>query len=141
MGAWFTGVTVQLLVPDFAGGVDFYSRLIGRPPDFEPHEDFVEWEVLPGFWLQLGEGTPRRAYPLRLAVDDVAAERARAERELGAHAVSAIQRIPGLVAFCNFDDPWGNRLGFYERLFTEEPAVPGGSFRDEEWGGGALDTR
>lgn len=38
----FGGCTVELRVPDFRAGVEFYLRLFGRRPDFEPHRDFVD---------------------------------------------------------------------------------------------------
>src|SRR6266699_4684224 len=66
-----TGVTVQLKVPDIAAGIAFYSQLLGRKPDFEPHEDFKEWELVPTRWLQLAEGTPEPAGRLRLGVDNI----------------------------------------------------------------------
>jgi hypothetical protein len=90
----FGGCTVELRVPDFRAGVEFYLRLFGRRPDFEPQRDFVEWEVFDDFWSQLGEGTARPAHPLRFRVE--------------------------------------NTLGFYQRLFVDEPRVPGGSFHDFE---------
>jgi len=125
----FGGGTVEFRVPDIRAGVAFYSRLFGRPPDFEPHTDFVEWEGFEGFWFQHGEGEPRPTYSLRLRVNDIEAEIPRVEREVGARC-SPVTRIPGLVAFCDFSDPWGNHLGLYQRLFVEQPRVPGGSFRD-----------
>ena len=114
----FGGCTVELRVPDFRAGVEFYSRLFGRRPDFEPHRDFVEWEGFDDFWFQLGEGEARPAHPLRFRVEDIDAEHRRVEREVGARC-SAMTRIPG-----------GNTLGCYQRLFVDEPRVPGGSFHD-----------
>ena len=128
----FRGQTIEFREPDLRAGVEFYSMLFGRPPDFAPHSDFVEWEVFDNnAWFQLAEGEPRPAYALRLRVDDIDAEVERVQREVGGRC-SPITRIPGLVAFCNFSDPWGNHLGFYQRLFTETPRVPGGSFHDFE---------
>lgn len=127
----FGGCTVELRVPHFREGVEFYSRLFRRRPDFAPHDDFVEWEAADGFWFQLGWGEPRPGYPLRFRVEGIDAEHRRVEREVGARG-SAITRIPGLVAFFNVSDPWGNALGFYQRLFEDEPRVPGGSFHDFE---------
>lgn len=127
----FSGTTIQLFVPDFKAGVEFYSKLLGRSADFEPHHDFVEWEVFPGFWFQLAEGKPRPTYPIRFRVEDIEAECQRVERELEV-VCSGVTRISGLVAFCNFTDRWGNNLGFYQRLFAEQPTAPGGSYREWE---------
>jgi hypothetical protein len=39
--------------------------------------------------------------------------------------------IPGLAAWCDFTDPWGNRLGLFQDLAGESgPAEPGGSVHD-----------
>jgi hypothetical protein len=56
----FLGVTVQVSVPDFKAGLNFYSRLFGRPPEFEPYDDFAEWKAVKDVWFQLGEGEPRQ---------------------------------------------------------------------------------
>ncbi|MBI3670707.1 MAG: VOC family protein [Acidobacteria bacterium] len=128
----FLGLTVQFFVADIRAGIEFYSRLIGRPPDFEPHADFKEWEIFDNCWLQVGQGKPRPTYTMRLRVENIDAERERIERQVGARC-SPVQRISGLVALCNFSDPWGNRLGLYQRLFVDGvPRVLGGSHADYE---------
>lgn len=127
----FTGLTQQLKVPDIQAGRDFYARLFGRAPDVEPHEDFKEWELVSTSWLQLAEGIPEPAGRLRLGVEDLASERVRVQKELGL-VCSPIERIPGLAAWFNFDDPWGNRLGFFQDLVVNgEPVLPGGSVHDD----------
>jgi predicted enzyme related to lactoylglutathione lyase len=120
----FLGVTAQVSVPDFKAGLNFYSRLFGRPPEFEPYDNFAEWEAVKDAWFQLGEGEPRPAHAARFRVNDIATAVEWVERELGVRC--AVTRIPGLVAFCNFADPWGNNLGFYQRLWTHRPRIPGG---------------
>lgn len=30
--------------------------------------------------------------------------------------ISPVERIEGVVAYCNFDDPWGNKMGFFQDL-------------------------
>lgn len=132
LGHRFHGFTIEVRVPDFPAGVTFSSRVFGRRPDFEPHVDFVEWEIFDDrSWFQLGEGEPRPGYPTRFRVADLEAEVARLARDAGVRC-SPVTRIPGLVAFCDFSDPWGNALGFYQRLFVTELAVPGG--RERDWG-------
>lgn len=87
--------------------------------------------MIDNFWLQLGEGEPRPTYPLRLRVGNIEAERERIERELGVECTPVVL-IPGLVALCNFRDPWGNNLGFYQVIVEGRmPRIPGGSFRNE----------
>jgi catechol 2,3-dioxygenase-like lactoylglutathione lyase family enzyme len=124
----FLGMTVQVAVPNFTAGLDFYSRLFGCAPEFKPYDDFAEWEAVKDVWFQLAEGEPRPAHAARFRVNDIATAVEWVERELGVRC--AITRIPGLVAFCNFADPWGNNLGFYQRLWTRAPRNPGG--RSEE---------
>jgi predicted enzyme related to lactoylglutathione lyase len=125
------GITVQVSVPEFKAGLNFYSRLFGRPPEFEPYDDFAEWEaVKEDVWFQLGEGEPRpTTHSVCFRVNDIGTAVAWVEREFGVRC--AITRIPGLVAFCNFADPWGNNLGFYQRLWTHIPRIPGGHSEED----------
>jgi catechol 2,3-dioxygenase-like lactoylglutathione lyase family enzyme len=114
-------------VPDIAAGVFFYSQLLGRKPDFELHEDFKEWELVPTCWLQLAEGTPEPTGRLRLGVDNIENARERVQRELGV-VCSEVGGISGLAVWCNFPDPWGNHLGLFQDLAVNGiPRAPGGS--------------
>lgn len=113
----FLGFTAQLRVPDVAAGLTFYEDLIGRAPDSSPHVNFYEWELQNAAWFQLGQGKVIEAYPLRFAVRDIAAEVSRMPARFGI-TCGEILRIPEVVAWCNFEDPWGNRLGFYQDLNT-----------------------
>jgi predicted enzyme related to lactoylglutathione lyase len=127
----FSSFTVQFSVPDFRAGLEFYSRLFGRKPEFEPYEDFAEWEAVENVWFQLGEGDSRPTHPARFRVNDIETVVEWVQRELGVRC-SQITRIPGLVAFCDFRDPWGNNLGFYQRLWVHTARVPGGRSHDDE---------
>jgi predicted enzyme related to lactoylglutathione lyase len=129
------GMTLQVHVSDIAEGRRFYTTLFGRAPDFEPHEDFLEWRVLPGveLWWQI-VGVPQGPRPLatrvRLLVADIGEAVRRAEQTLGV-ATSAVTTLPGVVRFTDFEDPWGNRLGFYEDIVpSDEQPSPGGSVHD-----------
>jgi hypothetical protein len=116
-------MTFQLRVADFAKGLAWYQTLLQREPDFVPHEGFVEWEVLPGCWLQLAEGTPvEGSGPIRLAVIDLEAERERMIRELKVEPFEIFQREEVPVKWGTFADPWGNGLGFFEYLDEAEKA-------------------
>ncbi|WP_436535442.1 VOC family protein [Actinoplanes sp. HUAS TT8] len=132
----FSGLTLQIPVGDVEAGRRFYAGLFEREPDFAPHDDFLEWRVLAGVevWWQV-VGQPDGVRPLgsriRLRVDDVRAATQRAHARLGV-AASPITTLPGVVSFSDFDDPWGNRIGFYQDLVpSDEQPEPGGSAHDE----------
>ncbi len=40
----FGGLTVQFYVPSIKEGIEFYSRVLGRAPNFAPTPDFQEWD-------------------------------------------------------------------------------------------------
>lgn len=65
-------VTFQLRVSDFEQGLKWYKILLNKEPDYTPHGGFAEWELIPGSWLQVAEGTPTTGNgPLRLGVTDI----------------------------------------------------------------------
>src|SRR5690606_32761614 len=86
-------------------------------PDFIPHEGFIEWEVTPGCWLQVAEGTPTEGSgPIRLGVKDMQEERKRLLKELQIEPFEIHSKEGVPVKWCTFEDPWGNLLGLYEYL-------------------------
>jgi hypothetical protein len=111
-----TSVTQLLEVRDLTDAREWYSRLLGRAPDLEPVPDVLEWQLLPNVWIQVAEGANAHATAqmLRMGVDDIDA----AVSELAAVNidVGAVERIEGTIAFCEFADPWGNRLSLYQEL-------------------------
>lgn len=114
-----TGLTIQLWVADGSEARTWYERLFSRAPDFRPFDDdsFCEWVVKPGYWeihvVEKAQPLPRQA-PLRIGTDDIDVSRARL-LGLGIDA-DEIEELPGVVRWCNFADPWGNRLGLYQDL-------------------------
>lgn len=58
----------------------------------------------------------------RFGVDEIEAAREWVASALGVEP-SPTERVEGLVTWCNFDDPWGNRLGVFQDLARE--ADPG----------------
>lgn len=131
----YGGVTLQIQVGDLSAGLDFYTMLFGRGPDFSPHEDFFEWQVVEGaeVWWQIVV-VPGRIHPLtnrsRLKVNDVRAATDWARSSLKVEP-GQVSTLPGVVAFVDFEDPWGNQLGFYEDLAPSgQQPEPGGSVRD-----------
>jgi predicted enzyme related to lactoylglutathione lyase len=128
-------MTLQVQVGDVGRARRFYAELFGSEPDFEPHEDFLEWRAVPGteVWFQV-VGVPEPVRPLlnrvRFGVADVdAARSALVARGIEA---SAVTTLPGVVRWLDFEDPWGNRLGHYQDLAPSgTPEVPGGSVHDD----------
>jgi predicted enzyme related to lactoylglutathione lyase len=117
------GVTLVVGVADMTQALSFYGQLFGRPPDFVLEEDFQEYEIVHGMWYQLTTRVPPgRGRRVRFGVTDIAVER-RAIVEQGVE-VSEITGKPGVVAWCQFKDPFGNPLGFFQDLAAfPDPAL------------------
>nr|WP_093137225.1 VOC family protein [Salinibacillus kushneri] len=108
-------ITIQFRVDDFPEGRSWYERLFQRKPDFEPHAGIAEWEMIPGSWLQLAQGTPiKGSGPLRLGVPDIEREKDRLIRELEVENFTVNTRDEVPVYWATFADPWGNDLGLFE---------------------------
>ncbi len=115
MGIRVNAMTIQFRVSDIEQGVAFYQHLLGRAPDLDTTPTFKEWEIFPNCWVQVTIGPSPMQTRLRLGVDDVESARRWVMATLGVDA-SEVERIDGLVAWCNFDDPWGNPIGLFEDL-------------------------
>ena len=88
-----------------------------KEPDFTPHDGFAEWELIPGCWLQVAEGTPAEGSgPLRLGVISIEQERLRLINELHIESFEIFAREEVPVKWATFSDPWGNRIGFFEYI-------------------------
>ena len=113
------GYTIQIFVGDINDALVWYTNIIGRDPDATPFEDYLEWEIIPDLWLQISEkkidNSQSQSGRMRFGVSDIESERARIIRELKAEATK-VEEIPGTVKWCNFNDPWSNRLGFFQDL-------------------------
>jgi predicted enzyme related to lactoylglutathione lyase len=117
------GGTLVVGVGDMGEALAFYGRLFGRAPDFVLEDDFQEYEIVPGMWYQLTTRVPAgRARRVRFGVADIARERQALVAD--GVAVTDITGKPGVVAWCEFKDPFGNPLGFFQDL-AEHPAAPG----------------
>lgn len=129
----FGGLTVQFHVPSIKEGIEFYSRVLGRPPNFAPLPDFQEWDhIVPNVTFQVAEGPPRPTYPIRFRVSNIEAEHERIVREARPPHATPVKRFEGLVAVCDFLDPWGNAFGLYQVLCEgAEPPKLSGSCRDQ----------
>ncbi|MEO4053903.1 VOC family protein [Solibacillus sp. CAU 1738] len=114
-------ITNQVRVTDFKEGYKWYATLLNKKPDLIPHDRFVEWEIIPGCWLQVAEGTPAEASgPLRLGVTNIKAERDRLVKELGIDEFEIHSREEVSAKWGTFTDPWGNQLGLFEYLDKKE---------------------
>ena len=52
-------MTIAINAGDTEEVLDFYTRVFGRGPDTAPMDDFLEWQICPGTWLQLSTGHDR----------------------------------------------------------------------------------
>ena len=114
-------ITYQVRVTDINVGQRWYEIFLNKTPDFIPHEGFAEWELIPGCWLQVAEGTPSRGSgPLRIGVKDIMSEKERLYRELKVDHFEIFSR-PGVpVRWGGFTDPWGNGIGLFEYINKTE---------------------
>lgn len=118
------GFTIQLHVADGAAARRWYERLLGREPDFRPFGDdsFVEWRFTPGYSeLHVVESERPGSLEgrLRLGVADIDATHA--SLLAAGIEVSGIEDLPNVVRWCDFEDPWRNRLGLYLDLVRFPP--------------------
>ncbi|AVQ97745.1 ornithine monooxygenase [Oceanobacillus iheyensis] len=112
-----TGVTFQVKITDYEKGIKWYEKLFNRKPDFIPHGDFAEWEIVPNTWLQVAKGEPTNGNgPLRLGVEDIENERRRLVEVLNIEIESVNTREGVPAAWCSFEDPYGNRIGLYQEI-------------------------
>ena len=112
-----TEMTFQVRVTDFEQGQRWYEGLLARKPDFIPHADFAEWELIPGCWLQVAKGIPAEGGgPLRLGVRSIEQERQRIIDELHIDSFEIYSREEVPVRWATFTDPWGNQVGFFENM-------------------------
>jgi catechol 2,3-dioxygenase-like lactoylglutathione lyase family enzyme len=110
------GIEIEVTVGDMAAALAWYEALLGRPPDADTPDGGARWEVVPYCWLHVAEGEPAGGQgPVRLGSADLPRDRDRVRDALGV-AVSEIRRIEGMLAYCDFVDPWGNRLGLFQDL-------------------------
>ncbi|KAA0548558.1 VOC family protein [Bacillus sp. BGMRC 2118] len=114
-------MTFQFQVSDFERGVQWYSTLLKRLPDFTPHDGFAEWKLLPGCWLQISHGNPSgTSGPLRLGVMSIEEERERMIKEWSIDSFDIHSREEVPVRWATFSDPWGNQVGFFEYIDESE---------------------
>lgn len=114
-------ITNQIRVSNFQEGQIWYESFLNRKPDYIPHEGFAEWELIPGCWLQVAEGTTTEGCgPIRLGVSNLEAEKERLIKTLNIETFDIQSRREVPVKWATFTDPWGNQLGLFEYLDKNE---------------------
>jgi predicted enzyme related to lactoylglutathione lyase len=97
-------------VSDIAVSRPWYESLFGRPEDNNPMPTLVEWQVVPGGWVQVYHDASRAGSGLmNVAVDDLDAELAELARR-GLEPAEVIDADKG-VRVATIVDPDGNRVG------------------------------
>ena len=108
---FFAGVAVA----DYTSALAWYERLMGRPPDFNPHENEAVWQILDNGWIYVVADTERAGKALlTLMVDNL--DRHVAELKERGLAVGAIETQPGLFRKAEVTDPEGNKISFGQAL-------------------------
>ncbi len=111
------GVTYQVRVADYKEGLRWYKTLFNRDPDFIPHEEFAEWEIVNGAWLQVAKGEATIGNgPIRLGIQDIHSERKRLMKSLNIKIEEVNTREGVPAAWCTFNDPYGNLVGLFQEL-------------------------
>ncbi|WP_168582464.1 VOC family protein [Gephyromycinifex aptenodytis] len=111
------GMTIAINAGDFTEVLDFYTRVFGRGPDTTPMDDFLEWQICDGTWLQISTGHERPGANnarIRFEVEDI--QQALARMVEARVPMGESVTVPQVVVFSNFSDNWGNALGFYQFL-------------------------
>ncbi len=102
----------SVAVIDLNAAVDWYGRLLGKPPDSRPMPEVAEWKFERGGWLQVYQ-LPERAGSgsFTLAVSSIGEQVA----ELGKLGIDTSQRTSGdKVKTLMITDPDGNHIAFAE---------------------------
>lgn len=96
-------------VSDIATSRQWYAALFGRAEDNNPMPSLVEWQVLPGAWVQVFHDADRAGSGLlNLAVDDLDAHLATL-RDRGLHPGDIAEANKG-VRLAALTDPDGNTI-------------------------------
>ena len=105
----FEHVLAVVPVTDLDAAMDFYEKLFGRAPDNNPMPVLVEWQVVPGGWVQVFVDEERAGSGLvNVAVDDLAGHVAKA-RDRGL-APGEIEGVNKGVKLATLADPDGNLI-------------------------------
>ena len=105
----FTNLLAVLPVADVEASRPWFTALFGRPEDNNPMPTLIEWQVLPGAWLQVFSDENRAGSGLfNLAVDDLDAALATL-RARGLEPGDVVEANKG-VRLSTLTDPDGNTI-------------------------------
>ena len=108
-GMAFTNLLAVLPVADVETSRPWFTALFGRPEDNNPMPSLIEWQVLPGAWLQVFGDAGRAGSGLfNLAVDDLDATLAEL-RARGLEPGEVVEANKG-VRLSALTDPDGNTI-------------------------------
>jgi catechol 2,3-dioxygenase-like lactoylglutathione lyase family enzyme len=103
-------VLAVLPVSDIEVSRGWYRSLFGRPEDNNPMPSLVEWQVLPGAWVQVfRDGVRAGSGYLNVAVDDLDGHLELLRRR-GLHPGEITDADKG-VRLSSLHDPDGNTIG------------------------------
>ena len=113
-----THVFAGIPVADHEAALEWYERLLGRPPDRSPTEDEAVWELTDaGLIYVVGDEERAGSALLTLIVDDLDGwAEAAARRGI---QVGEIDTVPGAVRRTVITDPDGNRIQFGQVLGSD----------------------
>ncbi len=98
-------------VSDIERSEQWYATLFGRPADNNPMPSLVEWQVLPGAWVQVfSDGERAGKGLLNFAVADLEGHLAEITGR-GVHPEAIVDASKG-VRTCAVTDPDGNTINF-----------------------------
>jgi catechol 2,3-dioxygenase-like lactoylglutathione lyase family enzyme len=105
----FQHVLAVVPVTDIDASNTWYQKLFGRPADNNPMPMLVEWQVVPGGWVQVFVDEERAGSGLvNVAVDDL---RAHVEQARGRGLEpGGIEGVNKGVELCTLADPDGNLI-------------------------------
>ncbi|MEA2479770.1 MAG: hypothetical protein QOJ07_1692 [Thermoleophilaceae bacterium] len=106
---FFAGIAAT----DYEALRDWYERLLGRPPDFLPHDTEAVWQIAESGWLYVVADPDRAGSALiTILVDDLDTQ----VSELAARGLTAgsPEAVAGAVRKAEIVDPEGNKVTFAE---------------------------
>ncbi|MCP9272177.1 VOC family protein [Mycolicibacterium arenosum] len=105
-------------VSDIDTAERWYAKLFGRPADNNPMPALVEWQVVPGGWVQVFVDHERAGSGLlNFAVDDLAA--AVDDATSNGLAPGAVESVNKGVDIARLSDPDGNTIALIGNFLVE----------------------